>query len=68
MSLYVMGVRFLYNNQHTEEEKKLADEIRKDINEGKKSIEINAKRRRLNRLYAKRREEPILDLSPLEVN
>ena len=46
------------NNEYTEEEKKLADEIRKDINEGKKSIEINAKRR----------EEPILDLSPLEVN
>jgi hypothetical protein len=45
------------NNEYTEEEKKLADEIRKDINEGKKSIEINAKRSRLNRLYAKRREE-----------
>lgn len=45
------------SNKYTEEETKLADEIRQDMNDGKKLIDINAKRRQLNRLYAKSRED-----------
>lgn len=45
------------NNEYTEQEKKLADEIQKDIEDGKSLVDINTKRRQLNHLYAKQRDE-----------
>lgn len=45
------------SQEYTEEEKKLAAEIRKDIEDGKTSSEINAKRCQLNLLYQRNRRE-----------
>ena len=45
------------SREYTEEEKRLADEILQDIEDGKTSSEINHKRRQLNLLYQRNRRE-----------
>jgi hypothetical protein len=44
------------SEEYTEEEKRLADEILQDIEDGKSRSEINAKRCKLNLLYQQGRD------------
>ena len=54
---YLNTNRKTMSQEYTEQEKKLAAEIRIDIEDGKTLSDINAKRRKLNLLYSKRRQE-----------